>query len=329
MAEKVAYVVICWNNKTLMDECLGALQKQTYKHKEIYVIDNNSSDGSPEYIAKHFPDVKLIRSSENNGFARGNNIVIKRALKDKEIGYVALVNSDAMLAPDWTSHIVATAKKHPKAAGLQGLTVDYSNHQVVDSHHIYLAENFQGVQYGYKENVDSEAYFTQTVMGVNAAAAIYTRAFIEAQPFDDFFDESFFMYLEDVDVSLRALVMGWENYFVSGATAYHMGSASSNKRSSDFSLYYTARNQFALLCKNLPARVIWRHLRRMIGFELRFRRHLKKTYGAKTARTYAKGRVAGLLSVLLYVAKRRKLAQLRKIDSNLLGVYMKNKGTLG
>ena len=92
------------------------------------------------------------------------------------------------------------------------------------------------------------------VFGVNAAACLFTREFIEAQPFDELFDESMFMYLEDVDVATRATVMGWTSYFVPDAIAYHLGSASTGEGTgkSRYAFYMTYRNNFGMLVKNLP-----------------------------------------------------------------------------
>jgi len=323
---KVAYVVVCWNNKALLKECLDAIEGQTYKHASIYLIDNNSTDGSADFVEKNYPRVNLIRSDANNGFAKGNNIVIKEVMKDKDVQYVALINSDAILDKDWTTHIVQTALQKPRAAALQGITIDYYNRNLVDSHHIYMANNFQSTQYGYKELYDEKSYFTRKVMGVNAAAAIYSMAFIKSQPFNDFFDEDFFMYLEDVDVSLRALMTGWDNYFVAGAKAYHMGSASSNKRSSDFSLYYTARNQFGLLIKNIPFRVLMHNFSTFIKFEIHFILHLKKNYSNHTARVYIRGRVVGILRAPIYIVKRKKIVGSRKLSSEYLNEVISKKG---
>jgi len=326
MAEKVAFIVVCWNNKTLLKECFEAIDAQTYAQKVTYVIDNNSADGSADYIAKEFPKVKLLRSDKNNGFARGNNLLIKEALKDPEVGYIALVNTDAMLDPQWAEKIVAVAKQHPRAGGLQGVTIDYFNHSLIDSHHIKVSGNLQSIQSGYQESVSEKSYFTQTVMGVNAAAAVYTRSFVEGQPFEDFLDEKFFMYLEDVDISLRALVTGWENYFVAGAKAYHMGSVSAKKRSSDFSLCMTVRNQAALLYKNIPFAVFRRCFMKFIKFEIHFMLHIRRQYGNKTLLKLLKARLEGILRLPLYIADHREIKRRRTISNEyLLQLMMSSK----
>ena len=325
---KVAYILVCWNNQALLDECIQSINAQSYPDKEIYLIDNNSSDGSAQYVEDHYPYVKLMKSSKNNGFALGNNLLLAEALKDNDIEYFALVNTDARLDPEWTTALVSVAKRNPKAATLQGLTLDYFDHAIVDSHHIYVAKNLQATQYGYKQRAGQNDYYTREVQGVNAAAAIVTRSFIEEQPEKNLFDGSFFMYLEDVDVALRAEVMGWKNYFVSTARAYHMGSASSNKRSSSFSLYYTARNQPGMLVKNMPLKILLKASGYFLKNEYQMLRHLNNTYPPQFVRAYIKGRLIGYPRALLYFRKRRKLSQKRTIDSDFLWTIMQNQGWL-
>lgn len=107
---KVAYILVCWNNQTLLDECIQSINAQTYPEKDIYLIDNNSSDGSVKYIEEHYPYVKLTKSSKNNGFARGNNILLAEALKDNDVGSL---QTDRTRKPAIRSH----CQKPPWGAG--------------------------------------------------------------------------------------------------------------------------------------------------------------------------------------------------------------------
>lgn len=326
MTKRVAYIIVCWNNKDLLDECINSINKQTYKDKVIYLIDNNSSDGSADFIANNYPEIRLIRSNKNNGFARGNNLLIKEALKDEEVKHLAFINSDARITPDWTEKLISESNAHNQVACLQGLTVDYFDHSIIDSHHIYLSVNLQSTQYAYQQLNSQKNLSSCEVMGVNAAAAIITRDFIEEQPYKNLFDESFFMYLEDVDVSLRALNIGWHNYFVADAIAYHMGSASSKNRSSSFSLYYTARNQTGLLLKNIPASILIRACPNFLRHEYRFLLYLKSSYSSGVLLKYIQGRIVGLLRAPLYLSKRRKLQKNTKIQPDFFWTLMSSKG---
>jgi GT2 family glycosyltransferase len=326
--KKVAFIIVCWNNKALLDQCFESIHKQTYKPIEVYVADNNSNDGSSEYIEKSYPNIKLIKLDRNYGFAKGNNMAIEAALKDQDVAYLALLNTDATIKDDWVEKLVKVAETKIKVATLQSLTLDYFQPGIIDSHHIYLSSNMQSIQALHGEPGDVNQFYTTEVFGVNAAAAIITRDFIEQQPFNKLFDESFYMYLEDVDVALRALIMGWKNYYVAGTVAYHMGSISSNKRSSRFSLYFTARNQLGMLIKNLPSGIFRGYLFNFLKFDYHFRIVLKRDYPKEYYKAYRKGRIVGIFRAPLYIFKRRRLQKQISIDSTFLKALMSNKGML-
>ncbi len=248
---KVAFIVVGWNNKELLKECFDSIYSQTYSNITIIFIDNASVDDSVSWVRKNYPKVIVLAQDSNTGFAKGNNIGINRALEDQKVSYIALLNTDARLAPDWVEKVVNFAALKPNGAMYQGTTLDYYNNNIIDSTHIFVSRWGQGTQGNWRYFVTKEIG-PKKVFGVNAAACMISRAFIMAQPFGrQFFDESMFMYLEDVDVATRATVMGWDNYLVSGVRAYHMGSASSGKNP-NFSLYMTFRNSSGLLIKNMP-----------------------------------------------------------------------------
>lgn len=324
--KKVAYIVVCWNNRKIIDECLKSLKRQTYKPTDIYVIDNASSDGSADYIAKHHPEVKLIRSSVNTAFAKGNNIVIKEALKDETVAYIALINSDAVIDKEWTAEIVKYIHDKPRVAGVQGITLDYYDHKTVDAEHIFVASNFQSTQHGYGETYKEAYAHPRKVFGVNAAAAIYTRKFIEEQPQQKLFDEKFYMYLEDVDVSFRAIMSGWSNYYIPSARAYHMGSVSAKKRSNGYNLEMTFRNQAALLFKNIPLSVFLANLPEAWRMEKHFYLHLYRNFGPVTMMRIIRARIVGILRLPLYIGDRLRLAKKRKINNATLNRAMRNRG---
>lgn len=325
---KLAFLVVCWNNRDIIDECIEALQKQTYEATDIYVIDNASTDGTAEHIRENHKDVKLIASKDNHGFAKGNNILIAEALEDPDLGYFALVNSDAMLDKDWAKILVDFVHDKPSVAAAQGITLDYYNRKIIDAAHVYMRDNFQSVQYGYSDSLSSSYDYPRRVFGVNAAAAIYTRDFIEAQRSSKLFDEKFFMYLEDMDVSFRALVTGWDNYYVPTARAYHMGSVSSKKRSSTFNIQWTVRNQAALLFKNLPLHTFIAFLPNALRFDMHFYKSVAQQYGKKESKLVRRNRLIGLLRLPLYIRDRHWVSKHRKLDSKDLERTIRNHGII-
>lgn len=322
--DTTAYIIVSWNNKDLLDDCIESIIKQDYSgNKKIILIDNNSSDDTQKYISKKYPKVELIASTQNNGFAKGNNIGIKKALEDNSVKYIVLLNTDARLSSNWTSTLINAAQKHPMTATMQSITVDYYDHNIIDSTHIYISKYGQGTQGSWRRPISDNYDITpQKVFGCNAAAMMITRKFIEAQPFDDLFDETMFMYLEDVDLATRATVMGWDNYVIPGTRAYHMGSVSSSKKDPSFSLYMTFRNNIGLHIKNLPTKVLFKLLFRMFRADRAAIKHLKRIGRQKAIPAVIKGRLASLPLIPIFISKRRKLKPYRNIDVDYLWKLM-------
>lgn len=321
MKKVVAFILVGWNNEKLLPECINSILSQTYSDIKIYYIDNGSKDGSVKLVKEKYPNVICIETGKNNGFAKGNNIGISEALKNKNIQFVALLNTDATVEKDWTENLVRFAEGKNRIAAMQGITLDYYNHNIIDSTHIFLSRNGQATQGSYRDElINIPSSFT--TMGVNAAAAMYTREFIEAQPYKDFFDETMFMYLEDVDVSLRSIVMGYKNYCVKDTFAYHMGSASS-KSNKTYPAYMTFRNNSGLLVKNLPFVTLTKLFFRVITSDRARVKHLKKIGRNDEAKAVKKGRLVGILYTPIYLIKRIKLNRHRNVDSKYLWHLMK------
>jgi GT2 family glycosyltransferase len=318
----VAYVIVCWNNKDLIDECIKSIKDQDYPQKKIVLVDNASKDDTVSYVRTQYSDVEVLPQKSNYGFAKGNNIGIRRAMQDPAVNYVALVNTDATLAEDWTSTLVNFAQPKAKAATLQTITLDYYDHATIDSTHIYISRNGQGTQGSYRRTVANELDTPPLkTFGCNAAAVLITRKFIVEQPFKDFFDEGMFMYLEDVDVAARATVMGWDNYVVPGSRAYHMGSASSGKNPG-FSLFMTYRNNARLLLVNLPFFMFLKILPSVLRGDRATVRTLKKLGKQDAAKKIVSGRIRGLLRLPLAIPRAIRVKAARKISSKELWQLM-------
>jgi len=94
---KIAVIIINWNGKHLLEECLSSVENQNYNNYRIIFIDNGSKDKSVKFVGEKFPDVKIISLDKNTGFAKANNIGMHKAFEDSEVEYVAILNNDAMV----------------------------------------------------------------------------------------------------------------------------------------------------------------------------------------------------------------------------------------
>ena len=105
----VSVVIVAWNAKTYVDECLSSLYSDRQVPFEVIVVDNASSDGTPELVSANYPDARLVRNSENLGFAKANNIGIELS-RGK---YLFLINSDVNVPPGCLSRLVSYMEEHP------------------------------------------------------------------------------------------------------------------------------------------------------------------------------------------------------------------------
>ncbi|MDR1264796.1 MAG: glycosyltransferase family 2 protein [Propionibacteriaceae bacterium] len=333
---KVAFLVVTWNNHDIVADCLESLLAQTGVVPVVHVWDNASADATPA-VVRRYPAVRLTVSKTNDGFARGNNELIRQALLDPAVEYLALVNSDARLDPAWASTLVDFARTRSGVGALQGLTLDYYDHRVVDSHHICLNLRLQGVQYGYGQLlVDLPrapldlARAPVKVFGVNAAAGLYSRSLAEGLPdrAHGFFDQRFFMYYEDVDVSYRALTAGFESYCVPAARAYHMGSASTKRRGSAYSQRMVARNQAAMIIKSTPLDVLVHCAPQYARGLARFMRDIDRQQGRRAMLGVLGQWLFGLVTAPRYLGSRWRVRRAARLSSDGLMAYLGHDGMI-
>lgn len=308
---KVAFVLVCWNNADLLAECFESIAEQDYDGHVTIMVDNGSKDESVGLTNKNYPWAHVLEAGQNLGFAKGNNkgIVYIRE-KYPTLEYIVFLNTDARIGGNWLTTLLRFAEQKPKGALFQSTTLDYYDHNIIDSTHIYISRNGSGTQSGWRRPFIG-IKGPRKVFGVNAAAAMISCNFIDQQPFKTVFDETMFMYLEDVDLSARATVMGWDNYLVPDTLAYHMGSASSGKNPG-FSLYMTYRNNIAVLCKNIPTRMLLRMIPRIILSDYHTIRHLRNTNRNAYIPKILKGRIVGVIRLPLYFKQIVKMKSYRK-----------------
>ena len=247
---RVTAVVLSWNGREDTLACLESLARIETDGVATVVVDNGSTDGSPEAIEERFPEVELIRAGVNLGYAAGNNVGIRRAL-DGGADWVVLVNNDATVAPDLVDALVAAAGRHPDAGALAGKVYVDEPRDVI----WYAGGNFEP-RLGYSGRVrgagkhDDGSYDEERDVdwGTGALLAV-SRAAIDRV---GLLDEELFAYLEDVDWCLRIRDVDLRVVFVPSARAWHRVSASTGGAASTTSLYYHCRNTLAVCERRLP-----------------------------------------------------------------------------
>jgi GT2 family glycosyltransferase len=245
---RVRVVVVNYNAGPLLARCLAALAGQTFGGFEAIVVDNASADGSLDGIVPDDPRFRVIRLSENTGFAAGNNI----GARDCTAEWIATLNPDAFAAADWLERLLAAAERHPQCAMFGSTQIDAADPGRLDgSGDAYFAAGFawRGGHGRPARDLAGEG----EVFSPCAAAALYRRSAFEAA---GGFDEAFFCYYEDVDLAFRMRLVGERCIQVADAVVEHVGAATSGERS-DFVRYHSTRNRLWLFVKNMPGLLFW------------------------------------------------------------------------
>jgi N-acetylglucosaminyl-diphospho-decaprenol L-rhamnosyltransferase len=219
---RVHAVVLTWNGAHLLPECLGALRKQDASARvHVVVVDNASADGTAELLAREFPEVEHLRLPENLGFGRANNEAMRRAL-EAGADFVALINNDVEIAPDWLRRLLEAASEHPEASLFAG-TLLFRGEQVVNSTGLAIDALGRARDRDFRVPLSLLARADGPVAGVSAGAALFRASLLREV---GLFDPAYFAYYEDVDLSLRAARAGHLSWYVRNATAGHRFGAS-------------------------------------------------------------------------------------------------------
>jgi GT2 family glycosyltransferase len=249
-AEAVA-IVVNHNGLGLVEEAVQSLVEQDQPGLEVLLVDNGSSDGSPEAVERRFRDrVRVLRAPRNLGFGGGNNLGIRESAGR----HVILLNSDAIAAPGFARELVLAADSSPDVGMVAAKVLEHDRRDVIDTvgHLIYADGLNRGrgrleLDSGQYDS-DSEALFP------SGAAALYRRAMIEEI---GGFDESFFLYGEDADLGLRGRRAGWRCLLAPRAVAYHRYSQTAGAYSS-LKAFHVERNRVWVLLKHFPLGAVLR-----------------------------------------------------------------------
>lgn len=244
----IAVVVLNWNGMEDSLACIAALRAQTQPHT-IIAVDNNSADTFCETIETAQKDIVLLKNTQNLGFAGGVNTGIKYALSH-EYRYVALINNDAIPEDDWLEQLIDCAETSKYAGIVTGKLLKTDG--TIDSTGDYYTS--WGLAYPRGRELHDKGQYQQQepVFGASGGASLYKCAMLEEI---GLFDEDFFAYYEDVDISFRAQLAGWKILYQPTAVAYHKIGASSGKVKG-FTTYQTIKNIPWILTKNVPLRLI-------------------------------------------------------------------------
>jgi GT2 family glycosyltransferase len=246
----VSVVIVSYNTRDRLRHCLEALLDSITLSVQVIVLDNASIDGSAELVAESFPEVLLIRSRTNLGFAAGVNRAARHAVGD----HLLLLNPDAEIQPGAIEALLGAASRHPDAGPIGGRTVGPDGE--LDRRSCWALPSMwslvcfgTGLSTGFRHSAlfDPESLgrwprdTERTVGAISGALLLIDRGLWTRL---GGFDESYFMYSEDIDLALRALALRRPALVTPDATAVHVGGASSASRADKMILVMTGKAHY-------------------------------------------------------------------------------------
>ena len=244
---KLTVVIVNYNVKYFVEQCLKSLRKALRNiESEVIVVDNHSKDGSVEYLKERFPEVKVISSQHNLGFARANNIAINRSLSE----YVLLLNPDTVVGERTIEECVTFMDDHKNAGGVGVMMLKSNGEKALESRRglptpMTAFYKMCGLCAKHPKNKKFGKYYmgflpwdeAAQIEVISGAYCMLRRKAIEQV---GLLDEDFFMYGEDIDLSYRLLKGGWENWYLPMPIIHYKGESTQKSSFRYVHVFYEA-----------------------------------------------------------------------------------------
>ena len=282
---KFSINLLIYNGLKFLPQCAESVLNQSYREYDFLIIDNNSTDGSRDYLKilqRSMPHIKIILNETNAGFAAGHNQGIGKS--DSE--YILCLNQDIILDKDFLKNAVEILNKdgkigalQPKLLRLKEIDNELRKTDIIDTTGLMMFKNRRIINRGQGKKFSIFNFqFSKEIFGADGAAPIYKRETLESIKIPtggknfEYFDEDFFIYKEDVDLAWRMRLYGWKTVYAPDAIGWHARGAGDSAKTkyldvikerrkiSQFSKYYSFKNQRLMQIKNEFPLLLFAHL---------------------------------------------------------------------
>jgi len=297
-----------WNGAHHLPVCLEALRAQTYPRIEVILVDNGSTDGSPALVTEQYPEVRLLALDRNLGLTGGNNAGFRAARGEILIS----LNNDTEADPHFVEALVTALLEHPEAGLAAAKMLLFDRRATI--HSAGDGYGVDGIPFNRGVWQQDEGQFDEPgwIFGGCGGAVAYRRAMLDEV---GLFDESLFMYCEDVDLNWRAQLAGWRCWYTPGAVVYHKLSATGGGPLASF---YTGRNTLWVLVKNYPAALLRKYWPRVLRAQWRIAGDALRAWRGVAARARLRGQLAGLFGWPRMLKSRKRIQAARRVTDEYL-----------
>jgi GT2 family glycosyltransferase len=308
MSVAASVIIPTWNGRHHLKVCLDSLRDQQFSDFEVIVVDNGSTDGSQSFIREFYPEVVLIELGNNRGFTGACNAGY--GLAKGEI--IVLLNNDTEADPGWLAAIIEAFKNHPGVGIVASKILLFDRrdhfHAAGDYYRLDGIPGNRGVWKQDQGQYDEEG----PIFSACGAASAYRRSLIDSI---GFLDESFYFSCEDVDISWRAHLAGWQVRYIPSAIVYHKLKATGGSTTSS---YYDGRNFLYLIWKNYPTSLLRLHWSAILRAQCLIAWRAFRSWRGAAARARLRGQLAGLMGIFRMLPQRRMVQASRRVDDESL-----------
>ncbi len=317
---RISVIIPNFNGAAFLGPCLDSLARQVFPAWKVIVVDNGSSDESRRIVEGHPLKPEWIGLSANRGFSAAVNIGIRKAGAEA----VALLNNDTEADPRWILSGAKALIEYPEADFFASLILQRVDRDRVDSAGAGYARDGRPYPCASGERA-AKCNTRRPILATSAGAAFFPQRLFEEI---GFFDESFFAYLEDVDLCLRAGLLGKTGMFLPEAVVYHHGEGTDlgdrpggRPEDSEMRVQWIARNKILILARDLPASLLLRWCPRIIlGLAKSAAYHI---FLSRQGSAFFSGTWQGIRAVPGLMAERHELQKRRRITPQQLATRMR------
>lgn len=250
----VSVIIVNWNGKKFVEECIDSLMKVSYPNIEILFIDNSSTDGSLELVENKYPKIRIIRNKENLGYAGGHEVGFKKAKGEA----VLLLNTDTIVERNLILSLVEVLYSDKTIGAVQPKIVMYPQDEIIDSIGTFFLISGDLYHYGREKKADLAKYNKQMeIFSAKGVCLLFKKEVLDKT---GFFDKDYFAYFEETDLCMRVWMSGYRVIYTPSSTVRHLGGASSKQLNWSFILFHSQKNRLCTYIKNLSIGYLWKVL---------------------------------------------------------------------